>query len=619
MPHSILDRLFQWRKRERGPLSLVEGARSAGTRVGAANSQGIQPAEQKPVPVAKVDAPVPVAKVNALFAFVDLKDPFVWGEIAGDELPGPILSILSAKCFANLFLFNTPHTRQNAIEIKNEVSQRYPECRIVVHELPVSDPKDYSSVMGQLSRLIRDMGGPTTAETNNYVCVSSGTAEMRAAWFLLYALGFLRAKLLQVGSPVNPLFGPANVREVRLDSDESSSVRQLAMPWQYYLGRRGLTMPTAVIVGARQAPSREKIQELGSTTRRDEEAALFGPQEQTGSPLSIGSDPSSFPGLEDALQEVGIHVGSSLLRFAAEQAVIAAESHLPVLLTGETGTGKERFAHLIHRMSPRSSSEIVAINCAAIPETLAESYLFGHVKGAYTGATSDKKGVFESADKGTLFLDEIVQLSLEIQAKLLRIIQDGVVHRLGSSAPRQLNVRIIAATNRDLGNEVAAGRFREDLYFRLEVVQIKLPPLRERRGEIPGLALALLKQINQRRQKPRQLSKGALLRLEHYGWPGNVRQLSNTLERSVLYARRDVLEPDDLLITEDQPQQDPLATIPEPFQGFSIEKYLSQVRKQLFLRALATSKNNQAEAATLLGVSKQAVSKFVAGQTDNSH
>jgi len=248
------------------------------------------------------------------------------------------------------------------------------------------------------------------------------------------------------------------------------------------------------------------------------------------------------PGLDEALRELGIHVGSAVLRYAAERAGIAASSSLPVLLLGETGTGKERFAHLIHRLSPRSPFEMVIINCAAIPKDIAESHLFGHIKGSFSGATADQKGVFEAADQNTLFLDEVAELPLEMQAKLLRVIQDGSFQRVGSTKPLSVNVRIIAATNRDLAKEVAAGRFREDLYFRLEVLQIKLPALRERRAEIPELALVILRQINQRRLKPRQLSKEALLRLERYDWPGNVRELCNVLERSVLYAPKESLE-----------------------------------------------------------------------------
>src|SRR5437867_2810325 len=182
----------------------------------------------------------PTAKVNSLFAFVDLKDPFSPGEIAGEELPGPILSILSAKQFDSLFLFHTPHTRENALATKTEVSRRYPDCSVVMYHLPVSDPKDYSSVMGYLAKIVRKlMLGLGLRLGDSYVCVSSGTAEMRAAWFLLAALGVLSAKLLQVGSPARPLFGEANVKEVQMDPGDWLIIRELAMPYQYFRADAG--------------------------------------------------------------------------------------------------------------------------------------------------------------------------------------------------------------------------------------------------------------------------------------------------------------------------------------------------------------------------------------------
>ena len=628
MAQSFLQRLFGQKKRSRDGLS--PGLTPTGNLA--------RPAElksQEPQPKAQ-DVP-PAAKRNSLFAFVDPKDPFAAGEIAGEELPGPILSIMSARKFGTLFLFHTPHTRENARATRNELSSRYPECRVQVYELPVSDPRDYSSLMGALARLIRGLT-PLPDIGDSYVCVSSGTAEMRAAWFLLTSLGVLPAKFLQVGSPAQPLFGGANVKEVQIDMGNWETIRDLAMPGHYFvhLSKRELPRKPAPGITKSRPPEgpmspasledeRIIMGDVGDAdeTQRSAPEDLtesffeFGPTDVAALEEAASAEARPVPGLDDALQELGIHVGSAVLRHTAEQAGIAAGSHLPVLLLGETGTGKERFAHLIHRMSPRFRNALVAINCAAIPESLAESYLLGHVKGAFTGAT-DKKGMFESADRGTLFLDEIAELTLDVQAKLLRIIQDGVVQRLGSTTPRQVDVRIIAASNRNLRKEVTAGRFREDLYFRLEVVQIKLPALRERRSEIPELAVALLRQINQRRHKPRQLSSGALMRLERYDWPGNVRQLSNVLERSVLYARGDAIQADDLLITDDHPGKDPLAALPEPFHGFSIEIYLAQVRKQLYLRALAECKGNQAEAAALLGVSKQAVGKFLAGQSDNA-
>jgi DNA-binding NtrC family response regulator len=571
---------------------------------------------------------------NSLFAFVDLKDPFTPSEVAGEDLPGPILSVMASRQFDSLFLFHTPHTREKALATQYEVNNRYPNCRMYLRELPVSDPKDYSSVMARLAREVCDSIRQMHTH-NNYVCVSSGTAEMRAAWFVLTIIGVLPAKLLQVGTPFRPLFGPANVKEV-VDTSDWETIHDLLMPRIYdsphypsetWITRRLMEIARAPGTSWKQREEAVERSRFGRELHDGMVESHPGGTEKARSSVENAVDQDSIdratgelglvPGLESVLQELGIHVGSAVLRYAAERAGIAASSPLPVLLLGETGTGKERFAHLIHRLSPRASREMIAINCAAIPKELAESHLFGHVKGAFSGAVGDKKGVFEAADQSTLFLDELAELPPEIQAKLLRVIQDGSFQRVGSTNLLRVDVRIVAATNRDLKKEIAAGRFREDLYFRLEVVQIKLPALRDRRAEITELALAILRQINERRLKPRQLSKSALLRLESYDWPGNVRELSNVLERSVLYASTEILEPDDLLITEHQRANDPFLSLPEPVEGFSLEQYLGQVRKQLILRALSISKGNQSRAASLLHISKQAVHKFLTGQPDN--
>ena len=559
------------------------------------------------------------SKLNSLFAFVDPKDPFAPGELAEEQFPGPILSILSAKKFDRIFLFYTPHTRKNAQETEAEALQRYPDCRITLHDLPVSDPKNYRVLIGLLRAIVQKLALAWRMRGGqSYVCVSSGTAEMRAAWFLLAATGVLPAKFLQVGTPARPLFGKANVREVQLESSDWENIRDLALPTMTQLGG----VPTSSLSGARgrprippESPSKPKdtLREESPTETGEYEIIMGSPDEPTAKERA----PLQLPGLDEVLLELGIYVGSATLRHAAEQAAIAADSHLPVLLQGETGTGKEEFAKLIHRLSPRFPKDMVVINCAAIPMTLAESYLFGHVKGAFTDASTDHKGIFESADGSTLFLDEIAELTLEVQGKLLRVLQDGVVQRMGTTVPRHVDVRIIAASNRDLRKEVSAGRFREDLYFRLDVVSIRLPALRERRHEIANLALTLLREINQRRHKPRKLGTESLMRLERYHWPGNVRELAHVLERSVLYARDEVIRGEDLLITDHQQAKDMFAALPEPRQGFSVEDYLNQARKQLFLRALAACKGNQSEAAAMLGVSKQAVNKFVAGQSDN--
>jgi DNA-binding NtrC family response regulator len=557
------------------------------------------------------------SKLNSLFAFVDPKDPFAAGEVAEEQFPGPILSILSAKKFDRIFLFYTPHTRKNAQETEAEAFQRYPDCRITLHELPISDPKNYRVLIGLLRAIVQKLALAWRMRGGqSYVCVSSGTAEMRASWFLLAATGVLPAKFLQVGTPARPLFGKANVREVQLESSDWENIRDLALPTMTQL--RGV--PTSSLSGAREPRAPSESHSKPKETRREksptdtEYGIIMGSPDE---PTAKERAPLQLPELDEVLLELGIYVGSATLRHAAEQAAIAADSHLPVLLQGETGTGKEEFAKLIHRLSPRFPKDMVVINCAAIPMTLAESYLFGHVKGAFTDAGTDHKGIFESADGSTLFLDEIAELTLEVQGKLLRVLQDGVVQRMGTAVPRRVDVRIIAASNRDLRKEVSAGRFREDLYFRLDVVSIRLPPLRERRHEIANLALTLLREINQRRHKPRKLGTEALMRLERYHWPGNVRELAHVLERSVLYARDEVIRGEDLLITDNQQAKDMFAALPEPRRGFSVEDYLNQARKQLFLRALAACKGNQSEAAAMLGISKQAVNKFAAGQSDN--
>jgi two-component system nitrogen regulation response regulator NtrX len=208
-----------------------------------------------------------------------------------------------------------------------------------------------------------------------------------------------------------------------------------------------------------------------------------------------------------------------------------------VLITGENGTGKELVARALHRGSQRAKKPFVEVNCAAIPSELIESELFGHVKGSFTGAVGDRTGKFEQADQGTLFLDEIGDMSLTAQAKVLRVLQDGVVTRIGGNKPIQVDVRVLAATNKDLEEEIAAGRFREDLFYRLNVVPITVPPLRERREDIEQLVIYFLQQFAARDGLPaRSITDEALARLAELDWPGNVRELRNTIERMVILA-----------------------------------------------------------------------------------
>ena len=224
-----------------------------------------------------------------------------------------------------------------------------------------------------------------------------------------------------------------------------------------------------------------------------------------------------------------------------------ADSPTNVLITGESGTGKELVAKAIHYNSDRKDAPFVPVNCAAIPEQLLESELFGHMRGAFTDAKIDKRGLFEEAQKGTLFLDEISELPIMLQAKILRAIQEKEIRRVGATKPISVDVRIIAATNLNLGDEVKHKRFREDLYYRLNVIELKLPPLRERREDIPLLVEAFLKKCGETRGKEvKGVSEAALAMLIDYTWPGNVRELENVIERAVTLSRGEKISPDDL-------------------------------------------------------------------------
>src|SRR4029453_17494454 len=221
---------------------------------------------------------------------------------------------------------------------------------------------------------------------------------------------------------------------------------------------------------------------------------------------------------------------------------------------GETGTGKELVARALHKTGPRRERRFVTVNCSAVVETLFESELFGHVRGAFTGATDHKQGLFELADNGTLFLDEIGELPLAVQAKLLRVLELGEVHRVGSLDPRKVNVHVLAATNRDLRAEVAAGRFRSDLFYRLNIVEVKLPPLRDRREDIPYLTAAFVRDTAERLQKPLAgLTPGAERLLAGAAWDGNVREPRNGIERACLLADGDFITERELAISMPPP------------------------------------------------------------------
>jgi two-component system response regulator AtoC len=279
-----------------------------------------------------------------------------------------------------------------------------------------------------------------------------------------------------------------------------------------------------------------------------------------------------------------------------------APTKASVLITGETGTGKELVARAIHRRSPRYERLLVPVNLAAVPAELLESDLFGHIRGAFTTAVAERVGRFELAHEGTLFLDEIGDAPLTLQPKILRVLQDGIIERVGSNQRREVDVRLISATNRSLEEMVEAGRFRPDLYYRLRVIQIALPPLRERREDIRYLTAHFLRKFGQGRSggTPR-ITEGALLLLEDYPWPGNVRELENVIERAVVLCQGTTIGTGLLdLKTPGEAQR-------EHRPGIRLEEALDQVERAMILRALEETKQVKARAARLLGVSERSL------------
>ncbi len=278
-----------------------------------------------------------------------------------------------------------------------------------------------------------------------------------------------------------------------------------------------------------------------------------------------------------------------------------------ILVTGESGTGKELVARAIHYNSDRSKMFFVPVNCGAIPENLMESELFGHIKGAFTDAIRTKKGLFEEADEGTIFLDEIGELPAQLQVKLLRVLQDGEIRRVGESKSIQINVRIIAATVKDLAREVNEGRFRDDLFYRLNVLHIYIPPLRERKEDIPILIQHFINKYNQNLNKHvKEVDSKALELLMNYKWPGNVREVENTIERALVLTDGEKIELDNLPF-EIQNFQNEVPMVPMAEEEYSVKKGSRMLEMGLIRKALRKTKGNHTQAARLLEISHRAL------------
>ena len=500
--------------------------------------------------------------MNVLLTFTGFHDPYSIGLVGDEQQAGPILSLVGARRFDRIVLFSTPTTEKQTVQTEAELNERHPSLEVQVLKVNLADPTDYSAIMRELRRHVADLL-KSDGDAEYYISVASGTPQMHACWVLLTSGGEIPAKILHVRPPRYVTSTSPMVSEVDLSGPEFPEVH----------GAICCEASTAYML-------------------------------------------EDHVGLDTALQQLGIVGTHPSYVKALKMAAVVAEHNTPALIQGETGTGKELIARLIHRMSGRDSDTFVPVNCGAMPENLVESLLFGHKKGAFTSATADQAGKFEQADGGTLFLDEIGELPVDLQPRLLRVLEDGIIDPLGAKKPKKVNVRVVAATNRDLDAAIEAKEFREDLYYRLSFSVIQLPALRDRPSDIPLLALHILEKLNRSIKRVRRISPEAMQRLQEHRWRGNVRDLENVLGRSMIMSTQDVLSADDLLINDPRRKKDPLASLPDPHEGFELDRYIKSVRKQMMLRALELANGKQTGAAKLLGITPQAVHKFVKNQEE---
>ena len=490
--------------------------------------------------------------MDILLTFTGFHDPFVPSGVKGEECAGPILSVVGERAFDAVFLFQTPTLVEKTEATRDAILTKNKKIDVRILEVPLKDPTNYLGILRQLRKHFRKIQSQYP-DANYFISVSSGTPHMHASWLLLAASGEIPARILQSTPPQFVPEGKSRVKEI------------------------DFTGPNFPRVSRSLEPAADD----------EEDASLAEVRRELG---IVGEDPE-------------------FLRVLKQAAVYAEYDGVHVLLLGETGSGKEYFAKLIHRLSNRSTRPLVPVNCSALPENLVESQLFGHRKGAFTGATENFDGKFKAADYGILFLDEIGELPLATQAKLLRVLDSGEIEPLGTTKPARVNVRVVAATNRDLGKMVREGAFREDLYQRFTST-VRLPSLRQRKTDIPRLAVHLLERWNQQHKRERTFTPQALAGLTQYPWPGNVRELNRVVTESAMLTSAKAIRPEDLRFDE-YIGASAATLIPEPDEGFDLGEFLDETKRKIVKRALEKTNGVQARAARLLGWSPQAMNQYL--------
>jgi len=479
------------------------------------------------------------------------------GEL-GDGL-GPIGQAVSNRTFSNVVLISNYKKEEEKHFI--EWLKRKTSAVILKYHVKLKSPTDFKEIYESATNTISDvrskLGSKELLATYH---LSPGTPAMAAVWILLSKTSH-----------------PAEL----IETSQEQGLKTVSLPFE---------------ISADYVPD------------------ILKPTDDEILKLTQGLPPES--------PEFGaiIHRCKAMKRVIAQARRLAVHD-VPVLIQGASGTGKELFARAIHTTGPRKDKPFVAVNCGSIPPELVESEFFGHKKGSFTGAIAERTGHFSSADGGTLFLDEIGELPLPAQVKLLRAIQEGIITKIGSSKAESINVRIIAATNRNLIEDVASGRFREDLFHRIAVGVLHMPPLKDRQGDLNPVIDHILESINRKfgdrpGWKHKKLSAGARNIMHQHPWPGNVRELYNTLSRAAILIAGETIEIDDIreaLFPVSSSQKDQEKVLDRSLgNGFSLPDMLSDVARHYLMRALEESKGNKTKIASLVGLSNyQTVSNWL--------
>ncbi len=493
---------------------------------------------------------------RVLLTFVGSHDPWRGGDASSGY--GPVLSLLEAETFEAVHLFhNNEDYLRRASALLTEARERWPDIEISYENIPAPDPTNHDLLYELMHNRCVELAAKYGNTAQFTVATSSGTPQMQTCWLLLVLGGVFKARLVQLVPPHKLRPGDSPVREIK--------------------------------------PSLERFPKIVSPARLQRELSAAKHQ------VEILTREREAAARDVATGMAGEHPA---FRRAVKTAKQFAAYNMPVLITGETGTGKEEFAKLVHFASPRAQQPFLPVNCAGISETLADSELFGHVAGAFTGALKPKKGIFELAGKGTVLLDEVGELPQALQAKLLRVLEDGTFMPVGSEKIQKSEARVIAATNRDLNAMVGEGKFREDLLYRLNTADIHLPPLRDRKEDIPLLAQTFLAEFCRKHNKTISFEPAVLAILQEQDWPGNIRLLKHVIERLAIACSGDTIKTWDLTLSRPKPRtvaaaSTPLATIGD--MPINLPQIIDDWEKDMMEQAIKRFQNNRSAAARHLG------------------